>query len=454
MSGPAHGLPAAARRLDVALAPLAVFAILVTTAIPAEIRGDVGWSLRLSGLDLLQNVLLYAPLGVALASRRLSIVGVIAFVFSFTIEITQMWGIGRFASPFDLLTNTGGAVLGAWWASRQRPAADLGVVCLRTTRVRLVMLAGSAAMVLALWSRPALDPGLDLWDASYPGWLGNERTGDRPWSGRFDALQLVGRALSPAEIAALHRSPRALSDSAVRYTLPAPFELRRAPAVRLPDDAVRAFVHSAMLGDAFSIVARITPHDLSLFGPARIVSISTDTLFRDLDLGQDGSLLVLRVRTRVSGTNAQDLRVNTRAVLREGRSVDVVATYDGRIGRIFVDGRLAARTDFEAAGCTSRALCDWAAPAAWGLLGIVGAFLALAAGFAVLPTAALLWRLPLALSGAGVLVAATEWSPVRHVVGGTHGWLPVLAFMAAGVVWLAHARALRVQRLGRAISRW
>ncbi|MCC7003258.1 MAG: VanZ family protein [Gemmatimonadaceae bacterium] len=442
------------RRLDVALAPLAVFAILVTTAVPAEIRGDVGWSLRLSGLDLLQNVLLYAPLGVALASRRLSIVGAIAFVFSFAIEITQMWGIGRFASPWDLLTNTGGALLGAWWASRQGAAADLGVVCLRATPARLVTLAGSGVVVLALWWRPALDPGLDLWDASYPGWLGNERTGDRPWSGRYDALELVGRALSPADVAALHASPSTWSDSAVRYTLAAPFELRRAPAVRLPDDAVRAFVRSAMLGDAFSIVARITPHDLSLFGPARIVSISTDTLYRNVDLGQDGSLLVLRVRTRVSGTNAQDLRVNTRAVLRERRSVDVVATYDGRIGRIFVDGRLAARTDFEAAGCASRALCDWAAPAAWGLLGVVGALLALAVGLAIWPATVLPWRLPLALSGAGISVAAVLGSPVRHIVVGTHGWLPVIAFIAAGVVWFAHARAVRVQLLGRAISRW
>lgn len=442
------------RRLDVALAPLAVFAILVTTAVPAEIRGDVGWSLRLSALDLLQNVCLYAPLGVALASRRLRVVAAIAFVLSLAIEITQMWGIGRFASPWDLLTNTGGALLGAWWAVRARGAAGPAVVCLRTTPARLVTLAGSGVVVLALWWRPALDPGLDLWDASYPGWLGNERTGDRPWSGRFDALQLVGRALSPADVAALHASPSTWSDSAVRYTLPAPFELRRAPAVRLPDDAVRAFVRSAMLGDAFSIVARITPHDLSLFGPARIVSISTDTLYRNVDLGQDGALLVLRVRTRVSGTNAQDLRVNTRAVLREGRSVDVVATYDGRIGRIFVDGRLAARSDFEAAGCASRALCDWAAPAAWGLLGVVGAFLALAVGLGFWPAAALPWRLPLALSGAGMSVAAVLGSPVRHIVVGTHGWLPVIAFIAAGVVWFAHARAVRAQRFGRPISRW
>lgn len=204
VSGPTHGVPETARRLDVALAPLAVFAILVTTAVPAEIGGDVGWSLRLSGLDLVQNVCLYAPLGVALASRRLPVVAVIAFVLSLAIEITQMWGIGRFASPWDLLTNTAGAVVAAWWASRQRGPSASGVVCLRTTAFRLAALAGSAAVVLALWWRPALDPGLDLWDASYPGWLGNERTGDRPWSGRFDALRLVGRALSPADVAALH----------------------------------------------------------------------------------------------------------------------------------------------------------------------------------------------------------------------------------------------------------
>jgi hypothetical protein len=440
--------------VDVALAPLAVLAILVTTAVPAEIRGDVGWSLRLSGLDLVQNLFLFAPLGVALASRRLAVVAVIAFTLSLAIEITQMWGIGRFASPWDLLTNTGGALLAAKWASRARGADGPGLVVVRVTSWRLLTLAGSATIVLALWWRPALDPGLDLWDSSYPGWLGNERTGDRPWSGRYDALQLMGRALSPAQVAAAHESPLMWSDSAVQYSLATPFELRRAPAVRLPDDAVRAFVRSAMLGDAFSIVARITPYDLSLFGPARIVSISTDTLHRDVDLGQDGSLLILRVRTRVSGSNAQDLRVTTRAVLREGQPVDVVATYDGRIGRIFVDGRLAARTDFEAAGCASRALCDWAAPAAWGLLGVVGAVLALAAGLAIWPSAALAWRLPLALSGPTAVVAAARWSPVHHIIAGAHGWLPLIAGIAGAVVWFAHVRAVHAQRVGRSISRW
>lgn len=78
--------------------------------------------------DIVLNVLFYVPFGYFLAdgrSRRsarhmLRSVGVTAFVLSVATELSQVFSHGRFPAATDVLTNTLGAVAGAWLALRQR----------------------------------------------------------------------------------------------------------------------------------------------------------------------------------------------------------------------------------------------------------------------------------------------------------------------------------------------
>ena len=73
--------------------------------------------------DVFVNFLLFVPLGGMLCMRLLiagrSIVAVVplvalgAFGFSLTIELTQLFVVGRLASWIDLVMNTSGALFGA-----------------------------------------------------------------------------------------------------------------------------------------------------------------------------------------------------------------------------------------------------------------------------------------------------------------------------------------------------
>src|SRR5690606_10460660 len=86
--------------------------------------------------------------------------------------------------------------------------------------------------------------------------------------------------------------------------------------------------------------------------------------------------VVFRVRTPVSGKNGMEPFTSTAAVLSEGRTTVVAATYDGSISRIYVDGELRGRANLAAASCVAPSLCDADLPSA---LGAAGAFITLIA---------------------------------------------------------------------------
>jgi hypothetical protein len=71
---------------------------------------------RLGIADAIANIVLFVPLGFALSVRlrRSATVVLVAILLSLGIEIVQLLGLvgGRYASLVDLLTNTGGAMLG------------------------------------------------------------------------------------------------------------------------------------------------------------------------------------------------------------------------------------------------------------------------------------------------------------------------------------------------------
>jgi len=74
------------------------------------------------------------------------------------------------------------------------------------------------------------------------------------------------------------------------------------------------------------------------------------------------------VQTQVSGTNGQIVRAETAPILRAGEETSIVASYDGAVARILVNGRLYGRQNTAAAGCSMAELCDSAVP--WAGLGL------------------------------------------------------------------------------------
>jgi AcrR family transcriptional regulator len=130
------------RRRLVAFGALAVLAVLVATLRPQSGQVAPGWSLSLLSGDegpagVLQNIILFVPLGVALALgpwRALRCIAAGALL-SLTIEVIQQWLPGRDPSVGDLVFNTLGTGVGvvlartapSWLAPSRAAAAWLSL---------------------------------------------------------------------------------------------------------------------------------------------------------------------------------------------------------------------------------------------------------------------------------------------------------------------------------------
>lgn len=411
------------------LLPLALVAIIATTAIPIELRSALWWDGGFDSADFAENLLLYAPLGAALWRRRPSIVFLVAMALSAAIELLQMWQVGRYSSPYDVAANAGGALIAALaWTKLAHGTALRADMPLLSRR----WLGAAAAVVLGLslvWNLPVRSSGLRDWNPDFALLLGNELTHDRPWAGTIGALALLPGALSAARTSVLRASDSTI-DSTVRgqalYVQSQPVVLTAGEPLRLPGGIAREFAGASVRANGFTVAARIAPANVVQEGPARIVSFSADPFHRNFDLGQEGRKLVLRVRTPVSGENGAKFPTESEPILEAGKEILVLASYDGGIARIEVDGALVGRRNLAAAGCAVPALCDESLPAAWTLFGAALAIIALAVAgcrarlpilFVCLLAGVLALVLPRVLPFAAASIALQSWSQWMALLG-------------------------------------
>jgi len=283
--------------------------------------------------------------------------------------------------------------------------------------------------LLAAGNLPVRSTAITGWDPGYPLLLGNEMTGDRPWRGTIENLALVPGSLRSAERRAVTDGgvaadavvlARAAFDTSVAMFLDG------GAALRLPDESARVLAQAAQAENALTIVARIVPATVDQKGPARIVSFSTDPQHRNFDLGQEGRTLVFRIRTPFSGGNGTRRPVVSAPVLEAGRPVTVVGAYDGRVARLYIDGRLSGRENFAAEASAGSTLADEVLPA---VCAVMGALLALIARsvvvgrgrrstvVAALAAGAVTLALPVLAPGIAAAMAAVPWSGVGGLIG-------------------------------------
>ena len=419
----------------VRLLPLALLAIIATTAIPLELRPALWWNGGLDYTDFAENLLLYAPLGVALWRRRAARVFLLAMALSASIEAMQMWQIGRYSSPLDVTANACGALIGALLWRRLARGADLPTDVPLTGRSSLAAVAVTMGLLL-VWSLPVRGSALAGWDPEFALLLGNELTQDRPWAGTVRELALLPQKLSAAQVDGpgdAGANIRAAVGGDSLYMLAQPVTLYGGAPLRLPEGVARDFSAAASRANALAVVARITPENVTQEGPARIVSFSRDPFHRNFDLGQQGRRLVLRIRTPVSGANGAGFPTETEPVLEAGKEVLVLAAYDGGVARIYLDGALYGRRNLAAAGCAVPALCDESLPAAWGLLGAALAIIALAL---VGCRAALHILIVCLLAGAFALILP-RILPLAAASIATQPWSQWMALLGAAAIGLA-----------------
>jgi hypothetical protein len=81
--------------------------------------------------------------------------------------------------------------------------------------------------------------------------------------------------------------------------------------------------------NAFTIRIKCATNNGNQAGPARIVSNSASALARNFTLGQNGSDLVIRLRTPLTGLNGHPLETIVPHVFTTEEPRDILVTYDG-----------------------------------------------------------------------------------------------------------------------------
>ena len=159
------------RRRAILAAAVATTFVLVATVRPGDpqVLEQTGHLClvcgRIGGADVVRNVLLFLPLGAALAALGLPLGRAVALGagLSLLVEALQMLVLpGRSATLSDLLTNSTGTALGwfvvAWWPHLWRPAPQLA------RRLAVAGFVGwAAAAAGGAWAVTPLPAGRDAW---------------------------------------------------------------------------------------------------------------------------------------------------------------------------------------------------------------------------------------------------------------------------------------------------
>jgi VanZ like family/Concanavalin A-like lectin/glucanases superfamily len=334
------------------LAP-AIALIAATTMIPTGLRHP---SLQyidnnLSPADLVNNVLLYIPLGIALGGSSI----LRAFLFGLGLatgaELLQLGYIDRVPSFLDITSNTCGAVVGYLVATQWIRITGHDTKSLPVSRLAgaVAVALGTLGTLMLVHRRP--ETGFSNWNPAFHLAIGNELTGNRPWAGTVSQFAIYPFAMPPETI---HAWAEPLADSQQSPALPAggllpplPADAPRGRPLYSPQQEHALFEALVQQG-RLTLLVQMRPDNLEQNGPARVLTYSQDGINRNFTLGQLRDTLTFRLRTPDTGRNGSNPALFSGPVLSQHHTSFVAAVYDGRHSILYVDGEQVARNDLGA----------------------------------------------------------------------------------------------------------
>ena len=315
--------------------------------------------------DITANVLFFIPFGVAwgawfanhLKLNRwftvLIVVSLLSFSLSLTVETGQLFLVCREPGLMDLATNSLGGLLGAsmfllierfqqlvirflqMWAIFRRPQILL--------RILIILWLAYLGLMSWLLIDVADRNQLDNWQPDFPLVIGNENTGDRPWTGTINQLCIADRSLDLTHIRQaigknLCQKLVQTAEFSSHYDF-APFKqnypdlAQNSPALQSLKTTISDKNLGITLGEhnwlksitppvslnqrikassQFTLITEIAPDNFQQEGPARIISLSQDLHHRNLTIAQSRQDLSLRLRMPFTGSNGKqpEIRLN------------------------------------------------------------------------------------------------------------------------------------------------
>lgn len=327
-------------------------------------------------MDVFLNILLFVPFGFGLGSkfirrgksRKLALIAAIAAgaLFSYGIELAQLYIPARDSGWGDVFTNTTGSaigciaalLLGAWLFKMLSAAQDGLSAWLTPRRLACVLL-----IYFAVWCAASVLLGRE---ASLADWrtggsliFANDATGRHPWNGRLLQVQIWNRALSGDIAEKLTQTSGAIQlddplvnrifspDASTQDQNEASAALKGSSADRYapknqgePAGAwampAASVVQSLKQENRFSIRAVFVPAE----GPrpnGRILSLSQRSGASDFYLAQENGILNFWFRTGVSGRPGF-LAWKIPDALQGDAARTVLLSYDGSTIMCYIDG--------------------------------------------------------------------------------------------------------------------
>jgi glycopeptide antibiotics resistance protein len=344
----------------------------------------LGHGTKVTGfMDAFLNVLLFVPFGYGLAeklrerkiSRSASFLMVFAAgaILSYGIEITQIYIPMRDSGWEDVFTNSTGSILGFLlyeslgaliidFLSRLEMALRSRLTLRRTSVFLFIyfLFWFAISAILQKQTRPS------NWEPAAFLVVGNEATGQNPWQGRVQKLQIADQAIPDAVAIHLTGGDGSLEAPVTwradyDFSSATPFQdlkgflpsLSWTPAAPLAPDpnglaldgkswlttpaAVADLVDDIRKTNRFSvhvICAAAQPHS----GDGYIVSISRSPWFADLTLRQEGSDLVFWFRSPLSIRRAI-LAWYVPNVFTDSQLRDILYSYNGADLSLYINGK-------------------------------------------------------------------------------------------------------------------
>lgn len=333
--------------------------------------------------DQVNNILLFAPLGFGLATllQRIRTKPTIQFLavilvsagLSFTVEALQVFLPSRTPTPADIFNNTIGGLVGficfSLWNSqsfiytlihRENSRSSNSIKKITLFFIGYILI---SFLISIAWQHTT---NLSNWSLNYPLLIGNEQTGGRPWQGYVSEVSITDRAISKNEVSQV-LNPKNSSKTIGKFLL-ASYKLTGKGSYEDRTGQLPELLSQGQLADKnekgvalssnhwlqtrepvtflseriretsqFTIMTTVATANTDQKGPARIISLSADSLHRNFTLGQQGSDLDLRIRTPITGANGADTKLSIPGIFADTDPHQIVITYSGATIQVYVD---------------------------------------------------------------------------------------------------------------------
>ncbi|AKG20863.1 VanZ family protein [Calothrix sp. 336/3] len=330
--------------------------------------------------DQVNNVLLFMPFGFSVAKvfkqiriklvYQVLLVIITSGILSLSVEFVQIFLPSRMPTLMDIVNNTIGGAVG-WicfdiWKSQ---SFLYGLKRIENSRLsqslnKLILLClayiALSCVIAFFWQSTT---NLSNWNLNYPLALGNEITGNRAWNGYISELEITDKAVSQYEVAEVfsHQKKKKNNSLIATYSFTnnpiyqdnnIPPLLPQGAASKIVDGmgielnsqqwlktnaAVTNLNQRIRRTSEFTIDTTIATAALNQTGGKRILSISQDSLHRNLSVLQEGNNLDLRLRTPITGENGSDIKLSVPDVFEDSSPHHIIVTYSRATVRVYID---------------------------------------------------------------------------------------------------------------------